>query len=217
MEIANNAIYFDDNSDYRSALWDICSKLGMADDDIGAKFIEANPKLGGANLRHHKGPTESEIIHGGVPAFSPRLENVMTKVYEYPPADCVKCDGCRTASAENRWVCWVCNWDRTSPHCLVGLAYSSFSEVRDSERRIKVKRLVLPYFCPISPNTDVDKLAHSIAIYLGEEGVEDLAALPVAIAVLAAVQEFALHGADAAHTCLQQHLPRSKRQNADDS
>ena len=41
-EIANNAIYFDDNSDYRSALWDICSKLGMADNDIGAKFIEAN-------------------------------------------------------------------------------------------------------------------------------------------------------------------------------
>ena len=41
-EIANNAIYFDDNSNYRSALWDICSKLGMADNDIGAKFIEAN-------------------------------------------------------------------------------------------------------------------------------------------------------------------------------
>jgi len=41
-EIANNAIYFDDNSDYRSALWDICSELGMADNDIGAKFIEAN-------------------------------------------------------------------------------------------------------------------------------------------------------------------------------
>lgn len=38
-EIANNAIYFADNSDYRSALWDICSLLGMSDDNIGDKFI----------------------------------------------------------------------------------------------------------------------------------------------------------------------------------
>ena len=87
-----------------------------------------------------------------------------------------------------------------------------FSEV-SAANEDKVKRLVLPYFCPLSPDTDADKLANSIAIYLGEEGVEDRAALPVAIAILASVQEFALHGADAAHECLQQHLPRSKRQN----
>lgn len=40
--IANNVIYFDDSSDYSGALWDICRKCGMADDDIGQKYIEAN-------------------------------------------------------------------------------------------------------------------------------------------------------------------------------
>jgi len=37
---ANNALYFDDNSDYATALWQICSLLGMDEDDIGEKFIE---------------------------------------------------------------------------------------------------------------------------------------------------------------------------------
>jgi len=45
--IANNVIYFDDNSDYSGALWDICRKCGMADDDIGQRYIEANAKLTG--------------------------------------------------------------------------------------------------------------------------------------------------------------------------
>jgi len=39
-EIANNAIYLNDSSDYRSALLEICSTLGMSDDEIGDKFIE---------------------------------------------------------------------------------------------------------------------------------------------------------------------------------
>jgi len=38
--IANNAIYFDDSSDYRSALYDICKELQMCDGDIGVSFIE---------------------------------------------------------------------------------------------------------------------------------------------------------------------------------
>lgn len=40
--IANNVIYFDDSSDYSGALWDICRKCGMTDDDIGREYIEAN-------------------------------------------------------------------------------------------------------------------------------------------------------------------------------
>jgi len=48
--IANNVIYFDDNSDYSGALWDICRKCGMADDDIGQRYIEANEKLTGGDL-----------------------------------------------------------------------------------------------------------------------------------------------------------------------
>jgi len=38
--IANNAIYFDDKSDYRSALLEICHILGMDYDNIGVEFIE---------------------------------------------------------------------------------------------------------------------------------------------------------------------------------
>jgi hypothetical protein len=60
------------------------------------------------------------------------------------------------------------------------------------------KLMVLPYFCPLSPDTDADRLAKGIAGYLASEGVEDIAALPVAIGILAAVQTFALRGADAA-------------------
>jgi hypothetical protein len=43
--IANNVIYFDDSSDYGGALWDICRKCGMTDDDIGASYIEANDRI----------------------------------------------------------------------------------------------------------------------------------------------------------------------------
>jgi len=39
-QIASNAIYFDDNSDYGSALCDICRKCGMTDDEIGREYIE---------------------------------------------------------------------------------------------------------------------------------------------------------------------------------
>jgi hypothetical protein len=71
-----------------------------------------------------------------------------------------------------------------------------------------VKRLVLPYFCPLDPDTDADKLARGIAGYLASEGVEDVAALPVAVGILAAVQTFALQGADAACAALEKRKPR---------
>ena len=45
--LANNAIYFDDGSDYRSTLWEICNKSGMDDDSIGVKMIEANRGIHG--------------------------------------------------------------------------------------------------------------------------------------------------------------------------
>lgn len=40
--IANNAIYFDDNSDYCSALWDICMilKPQLSESEIGQVYIE---------------------------------------------------------------------------------------------------------------------------------------------------------------------------------
>jgi len=38
--VANNTIYLDDNSDYRSALLEICHILGMDYDDIGVEFLE---------------------------------------------------------------------------------------------------------------------------------------------------------------------------------
>jgi hypothetical protein len=40
IRVANNALYFDDNSDYGSALWEVCELLGMDKDAIGADFIE---------------------------------------------------------------------------------------------------------------------------------------------------------------------------------
>lgn len=38
--IANNSMYLYDSSDYRSALWEICSACGMADEAIGQAYIE---------------------------------------------------------------------------------------------------------------------------------------------------------------------------------
>lgn len=37
---ANNVIYFDDNSDYRRSLWEICKILGMDDEEIGMEYLE---------------------------------------------------------------------------------------------------------------------------------------------------------------------------------
>lgn len=40
--VANNAIYFDDNSDYRTALYEVCKILNpdTGDDLIGSRYIE---------------------------------------------------------------------------------------------------------------------------------------------------------------------------------
>lgn len=45
-KIANNAIYFDDNSDYRSALWEICKVLSpkIDEEEIGSKYYEEDEK-----------------------------------------------------------------------------------------------------------------------------------------------------------------------------
>ena len=40
VRVANNAIYFDDSSDFKSALWEICQLGGIDMDAIGAEFIE---------------------------------------------------------------------------------------------------------------------------------------------------------------------------------
>ena len=40
--VANNVIYFDDNSDYRSALLEVCKLGGMDIDDIGVRYIGAD-------------------------------------------------------------------------------------------------------------------------------------------------------------------------------
>jgi hypothetical protein len=37
---ANNAIYFDDSSDYGSALWEVCRDCEMCDDVIGKDFMD---------------------------------------------------------------------------------------------------------------------------------------------------------------------------------
>ena len=40
--VANNALYFNDSSDYVTALWEICSILmpEVPNDEIGEKYIE---------------------------------------------------------------------------------------------------------------------------------------------------------------------------------
>lgn len=38
--IANNAIYFDDNSDYSTALYQVCSALGMAEKPVSVQIIQ---------------------------------------------------------------------------------------------------------------------------------------------------------------------------------
>ena len=40
--IANNSIYFDDRSDYKTALYEVCKilKPDISDDEIGSKFID---------------------------------------------------------------------------------------------------------------------------------------------------------------------------------
>lgn len=42
--IANNAIYFNDRSDYRSALWEVCEILNAEKIEIGEKYIETKEK-----------------------------------------------------------------------------------------------------------------------------------------------------------------------------
>lgn len=37
---ANNALFFNDSSNYRTALWDICLACGMDEISIGAEYIE---------------------------------------------------------------------------------------------------------------------------------------------------------------------------------
>ena len=39
-EIANNAIYFRDNSDYLTALYEICNVIKPGNENIGEIFIE---------------------------------------------------------------------------------------------------------------------------------------------------------------------------------
>ena len=39
-QIANNAIYFDDNSDYKTALYEICNVIKPNDETIGEVCIE---------------------------------------------------------------------------------------------------------------------------------------------------------------------------------
>lgn len=42
--IANNSIYFNDRSDYKSALWEICETLNSEKLEIGEKYIETEEK-----------------------------------------------------------------------------------------------------------------------------------------------------------------------------
>jgi len=41
-EIANNAIYFNDRSDYKTALWEVCKSLcpNIEDEEIGKEYID---------------------------------------------------------------------------------------------------------------------------------------------------------------------------------
>lgn len=41
-KISNNAIYFNDRSDYLSALWEVCKTLNpnINEDEIGKKYLE---------------------------------------------------------------------------------------------------------------------------------------------------------------------------------
>jgi hypothetical protein len=47
--IANNALYFNDSSDYRAALHEICIRCGMKYEAIGDRYLEANTPLNGAS------------------------------------------------------------------------------------------------------------------------------------------------------------------------
>ena len=38
--IANNVIYFDDNSDYKTALYEICDVIKPDDETVGNEYIE---------------------------------------------------------------------------------------------------------------------------------------------------------------------------------
>ncbi len=60
--IANNAIFFDDKSDYRSALLEICVTCGMDVDEIGIKYIEPN-----ADFERSDG-TLQDFVGGDLPA-----------------------------------------------------------------------------------------------------------------------------------------------------
>lgn len=40
--LANNAIYFNDRSDYLSALWDVCKYLQPENEEIGEQYISEN-------------------------------------------------------------------------------------------------------------------------------------------------------------------------------
>ena len=46
IEIANNAIYFNDSSDYLTALWEICMEDGMEEDEVGKSFYRRGVSYG---------------------------------------------------------------------------------------------------------------------------------------------------------------------------
>ena len=45
LRIANNSVYFRDDSDYEDALWAICRKCGMTDDAIGKSYMGESAKI----------------------------------------------------------------------------------------------------------------------------------------------------------------------------
>ena len=44
-QIANNAIYFGDSSDYLTALYEICAVIKPGDEAVGETFIKENEEL----------------------------------------------------------------------------------------------------------------------------------------------------------------------------
>ena len=72
----------------------------------------------------------------------------------------------------------------------------------------EVKTMTMPRFCPIGLGDDAEKLAMAISSYIYNAKVTDISALPTAMAILFAVETYALKGIDAACNELKERTLR---------
>jgi len=95
--IANNALYFNDNSDYGTGLYAVCRALGMEQNEIGQEYMEVTPVPDG-----EKGPYEVRFDEMDDKTKEELLVNGFT-VNDSPQFDSISAKACEEVKDA---VCW---------------------------------------------------------------------------------------------------------------